>query len=272
MIKFISLASGSSGNCYYLELNGKGILIDAGINIRLIKTGLSNVGLHFENIMAVFVTHDHADHIKSLSSLGEKYHLPIYATKDTHVGINKNYCTSPKLVSCVRYVEKLVSTELFGFRLTPFEVPHDGSDNVGYFVEADGIRLCFVTDIGHITSVVTEYASRANYLVIESNYDKNMLEMGRYPAFLKARISSPTGHLCNSETARFLTEIVNPEMYHIWLCHLSADNNHPEIALKTIEMEFRKVGLIVGKDIEVTPLKRTTPSILYELEEKKCND
>ena len=264
MIKFISLASGSSGNCYYLGLNGKGILIDAGIHVRQIKSALSNVGISFESIMAVFVTHDHADHIKSLSSLGEKYNLPIYATRDTHAGINRNYCINPKLSTSVRYVEKLKTTELFGFSLTPFEVPHDGSDNVGYFVEADGKTFCFVTDIGHITPVVKDFGSKANYLIIEANYDRNMLDMGRYPAFLKARITSPVGHLCNSDTAQFLIDIVNPDLKHIWLCHLSADNNHPEIAYKTVQMALAQYGIIVDKDIKLTALKRTTPSELYE--------
>ena len=101
-LKFICLASGSSGNCFYLGTDNYGFLIDAGIPVRTIKAGLKEVGLDFERIMGVFVTHDHADHIKSLGTLGEKYNIPIYATCATHVGINKNYCMTQKLVSCMR--------------------------------------------------------------------------------------------------------------------------------------------------------------------------
>lgn len=264
-LRFISLASGSSGNCYYLAADDEGILIDAGIPARQIREHLSDVGVPFSTVKAVFVTHDHADHIKALGTLGNKFWLPIYATRRTHEGVNNNYCMSEKLGAISsKYIEKESPMELGPFRITAFEVPHDGTDNVGYFIEVDGRHFCFVTDLGHITDTVSSYIVRADYLIMEANYDEDMLRMGHYPQFLKDRITSQLGHLSNKETAEFLAKNITENMKHIWLCHLSGENNHPEIAYKAVEFSLRSVGIIPGKDVGLTALKRTTPSELYE--------
>ena len=265
-ILFISLASGSSGNCFYLGTDDFGILIDAGIPVRTIKGALKEVGLDFDRIMGVFVTHDHADHIKSLGTLGEKYNIPIYATKATHVGINKNYCMTQKLVSCMRYIEKEETIRFRDFNITAFEVPHDGNDNVGYCIETSAGTFCFITDIGHITAKVAEYIDKANYLILEANYDDEMLARGPYPQHLKDRIKGPNGHLSNKEAAKFLATNITEHLKYIWLCHLSRENNHPELAYKTVEWELRCSGLIPGKDVHLSALKRTTPSELFEFE------
>ena len=167
------------------------ILIDAGIPVKQIKGYLKDAGIPFERVMAVFVTHDHADHIKALGNLGEKCNIPVYATRETHEGINNNYCMTEKLSSCVHYVEKEVPFEFREFVITPFEVPHDGTDNVGYRVVVDGKVFCFVTDLGQITETASKYILQANYLIMEANYDEDMLRMGNYPQFLKDRITSP---------------------------------------------------------------------------------
>ncbi len=263
-IRFMSLSSGSSGNCYYLGTDENGILIDAGIPVKQIKSILKSVGVPFEKIMAVFVTHDHADHIKSLGNLGEKCFIPIYATKETHEGIRKNYCMTDKLHTSAHFVEKNYPIQFHEFLITPFEVSHDGTDNVGYHIEVGGKTFCFVTDLGQITEEVSSNISTAQYLVMEANYDEDMLRMGRYPKFLKDRITSPVGHLCNKTTALFLAENFPADLRYIWLCHLSGENNHPEIAYKTVEFELRNKGIIVGKDVQLCALKRTTPSDLYE--------
>ena len=129
-VRFISLASGSSGNCYYIGTEKYGILIDAGIAVRTIKKGLKEAGINMEMIRAVFVTHDHADHIKAVGGLGEKLNIPIYTTARIHEGINKSYCMTEKLHSSVRYLEKQQPMQLEDFRIESFEVPHDGTDNV----------------------------------------------------------------------------------------------------------------------------------------------
>ena len=266
-IRFLSLSSGSSGNCYYLGTVRFGILIDAGIGVRTIKKYLKEYGLALEHIRAVFVTHDHADHIKSVGTLGEKYGIPVYATPEIHVGINKNYCMTEKLSSAsVRYIYKDTPIQFEDFTITAFEVPHDGTDNVGYCIEADGQVFSFLTDLGEITPSAAHYINKANHLVIEANYDEEMLRMGSYPQHLKVRISGANGHMSNRATGEFLAENMNEHLKNIWLCHLSKDNNHPELALKTIEFILRGKGIIVGKDVQLAALKRLTPSEFYEFE------
>lgn len=265
-VKFISLASGSSGNCYYLGTETYGILIDAGIGIRTIKKTLKECGITLDSIRAVFITHDHADHIKAVGHLGEKLHIPVYTTALIHAGINRSYCMTEKLHSSVRYLEKQTPMMLEDFRIESFEVPHDGTDNVGYCIEVDGKVFSFLTDLGEITPTAAHYIRKANYLVIEANYDEEMLKMGPYPRHLKERIASNTGHMSNADTAEFLSENFSDHLHYIWLCHLSKDNNHPELAFKTIEWKLKNKGVIVGKDVQLLALKRNTPSEIYEFE------
>ena len=266
-VKFLSLASGSSGNCYYLGTDTYGILIDAGIGVRTIKKCLKEYGLALEKVRAVFVTHDHADHIKAVGTLGEKYGIPVYSTPEIHAGINKNYCMTEKLTSAsVRHIQKEVPVSLDDFAVTAFEVPHDGTDNVGYCVEVDGKVFSFLTDLGCITPTAANYICKAHYLIIEANYDEEMLKMGPYPAHLKERIAGANGHMSNRDTAHFLADNIHEGLKNIWLCHLSKDNNHPELAYKTVEFIFRGKGILVGKDVQLAALKRNTPSEYHEFE------
>lgn len=265
-IQFICLGSGSSGNCFYLGTPNCGLLIDAGIAARNIKKYLKEADIPIELLRGVLVTHDHADHIKALGSLGEKLHIPIYTTSLVHQGIARSYCMTERLLTSARTIEKEHPHQLGDFQIECFEVPHDGTDNVGYCIQAFGITFTFLTDLGEITSTAARYIDRANYLIIEANYDCDMLRMGPYPKHLKERIASSTGHLSNTATAHYLANHLQPHLRHIWLCHLSKDNNHPELAYKTVELALRDRGILVGKDVELTALKRTTPSPLYELE------
>ena len=265
-IRFMSIGSGSCGNCYYLGVGDYGILIDAGIPSKAIRTALKKEGIPFESICAMFVTHDHADHIKSLGVLSSKANIPVYATREVHKGITQNYCVSkPIEPQHVRFVEKEEPLTFRDFVITPFEVPHDGSDNVGYFIEVGNKKFCIATDLGEITQTVSYYVDQANYLVIESNYEEQMLAMGRYPEFLKVRVSGERGHLSNQATAKYLAAHFNEHLKYIWLCHLSEENNHPELAYKTMAMEFGDYGILIGKDVQLNVLKRTMPSPLYRL-------
>ena len=209
---------------------------------------------------------DHADHIKAVGGLGEKLNIPIYTTARIHEGINRSYCMTEKLYSSVRYLEKQQPMQLEDFHIESFEVPHDGTDNVGYCIEIGGKVFAFLTDLGEITPTAAEYIRKANYLILEANYDEEMLRMGTYPQYLKERITSRTGHMSNIATAEFLSENMTEHLQYIWLCHLSKDNNHPELAYKTVEWKLREKGIIVGKDVQLCALKRTTPSDLYEFE------
>lgn len=265
--RFISLASGSSGNCYYLGTEQQAVLIDAGISVRIIRKTLRDVGIGMETVMAVLVTHDHADHIKAVSGLGEKLNIPVYATRLVHQGISQSYCVPSKLTTSARYLEKHEPLRIGDLEIESFAVPHDGTDNVGYCIRIGSDKVfTFMTDLGYITPEAAQFACRANYLIIEANYDEEMLRTGRYPAYLKERIASRTGHLSNAATARFLADNYSPHLRNIWLCHLSKDNNHPQLAFKTVELALRNRGIVVGREVKLQALGRTTPSPLYEFE------
>ena len=139
------------------------------------------------------------------------------------------------------------------------------SGNVGYMIRHDGINFCLITDAGHVTDEMKTFIQKANYLIIEANHDEEMLKGGTYPEYLKTRVAGNNGHLSNSSCAEALAENASPELKHVWLCHLSEENNHPELARKTVEMVLRSHGIIAGKDFLLDVLKRNTPSELYDL-------
>ncbi|MDR0864056.1 MAG: MBL fold metallo-hydrolase [Candidatus Symbiothrix sp.] len=265
-LRFLSLGSGSSGNCYYLGTEEYGILLDAGINIRTIKKILKDNQVGLEQIMAVFITHDHTDHIKGVSSLGERHSIPVYATQLVHEGIDHNRYVSYKLHTSRRILEKEQPVIIRDFTVTAFDVPHDTNDCTGYYVQYKQHNCVLATDVGHINEAVGKYIRLANHLIIEANYDEEMLYTGNYPIFLKERISCGSGHLCNTETADFLAANFNSHLKNIWLCHLSGDNNHPELAYRTVETAFKQQGIRVGQDVNLVALERTVPSELYILE------
>jgi phosphoribosyl 1,2-cyclic phosphodiesterase len=266
MLKFISLGSGSSGNCYYLETAGDAMLIDAGVGIRTVKKYLHDYGLSISNVKQILVTHDHADHIKAVGMISNEYDIPVYATREVHAGIHRNYCVPKKIPgdNC-RVVEKDQRVKIGEFYVTPFAVPHDSSGNVGYRIEAGGVVFCLMTDVGHVTEQMRQFIGEANYLVIEANYDEEMLKTGPYPEHLKVRIMSGEGHMENSKCAVAIAENATERLKHVWLCHLSEENNHPELARKTVEQVLRSYGLVAGKDFLLDVLKRKTPSGVYEL-------
>ena len=266
MLRFISFGSGSSGNSYYLYTETDSILIDVGVGIRALKKHFHNYGLRFEDVHRIFITHDHADHVKSVGSLSTDYHLPVYATRKIHVGIERNYCVRKKIApNHVHVIEKGVPLNVGEFKVTPFGVPHDSTDNVGYFVECEGVTFCLITDVGHITEEMHDFIGRSNYLVIEANHSEEMLLQGHYPQYLKDRILGPNGHLSNVACGEALADYASPGLRHVWLCHLSEENNHPELARKTVEQILRSKGIVVGKDFELEVLRRKTPSEIYKL-------
>ncbi len=266
MIRFLCLGSGSSGNAYLLRTDTTTLLIDAGLSIKNIRKELSTRTFDVDAIDAVFVTHDHADHIKAVGNLAVDHQKPIYATHAVHEGINRNYCVTHKLTEVHRrYVKKGETVEVGDFRITPFDVPHDSTDCVGYTVEAHGVTFSLITDCGTVTPSVAAAINAANYLVIEANHDEQMLAYGHYPAYLKGRIRGDHGHLSNKQCAEALAQNATPALKQVWLCHLSQDNNHPELARKTVDQVLRQYGIVVGADFGLEVLKRRTPSDIYEL-------
>lgn len=261
MIEFLCLGSGSSGNSYLIKSAETSILIDAGLGIRSLKKSLKEYGFSLDNLDAVLITHDHADHIKAVGHLANDHNKPIYATELVHMGINRNYSITSKLTAAHQHLlNKGHQTTIGDLNITPFEVCHDSTDCVGYQIEHQDTTLCIITDCGHITEPVAQAIMVANYLVIEANHEESMLASGPYPAYLKGRILSPQGHLSNHQCAQALVEHATPRLKQVWLCHLSEENNHPELAKKTIAQILRENGIIAGKDFLLEVLKRKTPS------------
>ncbi len=267
MLKFISFGSGSSGNCYFLSSGTDGLVIDVGLGLRTLKKYFREYGLSLSSIHNIIVTHDHADHIKSVGTMSSEFNIPVYATRDVHTGIERNYCVSKK-VSRERkhYVEKGQPIKLGSFEVTPFGVPHDSADNVGYSIECEGVVFCIMTDVGIVTDEMKEKIREANYLVIEANYDEAMLESGPYPAYLKKRIASSSGHLSNADCAKALAENATGKLRKVWLCHLSEENNHPELARKTVETALHECLGDRQPMPELVVLKRKMPTGIFELE------
>ena len=267
MLKFISFGSGSSGNCYYFGTATDGLFVDIGVGLRTLKKHARDYGISLSSVRRILITHDHADHIKSVGAFCHEFNVPIYATEKVHQGIEHNYCVQRKLPKEQKlYLESGTTVRLGDFLVTPFSVPHDASENVGYKIEVGNLVFVIMTDAGSVTEEMKAIIAEANYLVIEANHDVEMLLGGPYPKYLKDRIVSPIGHLSNKDCGHVLAENVSERIKHVWLCHLSEENNHPELARKTVDAILRSYGIIPGKDMELEVLKRKMPSEVYELE------
>lgn len=266
MLHFISMGSGSSGNCYLLYTDSDALLIDAGIGVRALKKHLRDYGLSVSRINNILITHDHADHVKSVGSLSKDNQLRVYATRRVHAGISGNWCVKNKIAGSLAVViEKNEEFTLGDFKITPFEVPHDSFDNVGYKIEAEGVTFCLMTDVGIVTDEMKPFISAADYLVIEANHDTEMLRNGNYPQHLQDRILGPRGHLSNRDCGIAIAENASPRLKHVWLCHLSDENNHPELAKKTVEQVLASYGILAGVDFQVDVLKRKVPTGVFDL-------
>ena len=263
---FRCFASGSSGNCYYLGTPHTGLLIDAGISARTIQKHLREMGLDFHNIMGVLITHDHADHIRAVGTLGERIHIPIYTTREIHEGIDRNYGVQEKLRTSRRFFEKEQEWELFDFRINTFSVSHDSTDCLGYVIDYGNQRFMIATDCGEPNELMCQYIRTANHLVIEANHDEQMLLNGPYPTYLKERILSPKGHQSNRTCGKLLAENFHSGLRNVFLCHLSKENNDPEVALNTVCNCLEDKDIIPGQDLFVKPLARLEASPIYTLD------
>lgn len=270
MLHFVSFGSGSSGNCSLLYTDTEAIVIDAGVGVRTLKKYLKSYGLSLFCALGIIVTHDHADHVRSVGCLSNNYNLPVYATLGVHEGIGKNWSVRKKIVpELKRVIMKDTPFKIGSFEITPFGVPHDSTDCVGFAIKYENISFVIMTDVGHLTEDMKQYISQANYLVIEADYEKQMLEAGPYPQHLKDRIAGPFGHQSNSECAQALVECATPNLRHVWLCHLSDENNHPDLADKQVKQILRDHGIVAGKepgaDFDLDVLKRKSPSEIFDL-------
>lgn len=264
---FRSFASGSSGNCYYLGTSSWGILIDAGISARTIQKNLREMGLDYANIMGVLITHDHADHIRAVGTLGERIHLPIYSTRAIHDGIDRNYGVREKLRTSQRYIEKGEEWELNGMKINTFGISHDSTECIGYVIDFMEQRFMIATDCGYPNLTMESYINSANHIVIEANHDEALLLNGPYPTYLKERILSPKGHQSNNTCGNLLAKNWHSDMRNVFLCHLSHENNDPNVAMETIKEILLDEGIMPGEDLFIVPLERQKPSPVYVLNE-----
>lgn len=232
-------------------------MVDCGIGVRRFKKDMHEYGLKLGKVRGILITHDHADHIKNAGKISKEYNIPVYATALVHEGMDRNWQAAEKVPAEQRhYVEKGEPFEIGCFRITAFAIPHDASENVGYCIEVDDKRFTVMTDVGAATEEVQQYIGQSTHLIFEANYDDEMLRQGRYPEILKERIASGHGHLSNTKAATALAENFHADLKNVWLCHLSEENNHPELARKTVETVLRSYGIIAGVDFTLDVLRR----------------
>jgi len=283
-IKFISISSGSCGNCYFISLEDDGlqlggILIDAGVSLRRLKKELSLQGYSLDSVSAILVTHDHLDHIRHLGSLCKHLGRPVYTTPTLHHALQHHTFTEEWIDCCQKDLKEGEWNSIIGGRVSVkyFIVPHDATQTVGYALMIDGYSFVIMTDIGEMTDEALSYASSAQTVVIESNYDMQMLLSGPYTYQLKMRISKGSGHLCNDRCAEAIAGFIHDGLENIFLCHLSQNNNTPELAFlssaKVLEdcgyiRSYEKSSLFVKQDggkIALRVLPRERPSLLFTL-------
>jgi phosphoribosyl 1,2-cyclic phosphodiesterase len=262
-LNFCSLSSGSSGNCYYIGNEFHGILIDAGISATSIRKFLKNMNIPMDSIMGILITHNHIDHIRGLEVLARKNHIPAFTTKRIWESIISPHKNIPR--DCIREIPLQEIYNLANFDIEAFPVNHDAPETIGFQISAEGKKITIVTDLGHICETSAPYIKESNLLVIESNYDEQMLENGSYPYFLKERIRSDNGHLGNHQTSEFLADIFNDSINHICLAHLSKNNNTPEKALNTLHRTFLEKGISLGSQQQITILNRNVPNEIIRL-------
>ncbi len=234
-VKFLPVASSSKGNCTYIASNSAKILIDCGITAKKVTELLAEHEIDIRDINGIFVTHEHLDHIKGIGVLSRKYKIPIYATMKTWEAIKK--CSSIGNIDdrLINYIYKEENCIVDDILIMPFEISHDAVDPVGYNVYINNKKVSVCTDFGVVTDNLQEKLSNSNILLIESNHDVKMVETGSYPFLLKKRILGHRGHLSNVSCANLILSLKSDNIEHIYLGHLSDENNKPILALDTVK-------------------------------------
>ncbi len=265
-VVFKSFSSGSAGNCYYLgiDLDGRheGVLIDAGVSLRRLKKELACEGLDFKAFDAVLVTHDHMDHIRSLGSFCKHLGCPVWATKQLHGALSRHILTHEYISACRRILEPDTWTPIAGGLISVryFIVPHDATQTIGFAIKIGDHRYVHITDCGEMTEEAISFCAQADTVVLESNYDTQMLIYGPYTPELKARILNGKGHMSNDECAHAIESFLHPGLRNLFLCHLSENNNTPELAY-----DSAKKAIGSENNIRLQTLPRTSPSPLIIL-------
>lgn len=276
-LRFISFGSGSSGNCSYLGNNSGGLLIDAGVDNNFVTAELARNGIDMHTIEGILLTHDHGDHVRyAYALLRRNKHMRLFATPKAFNGILRRHSMSRRITDYHKPIYKEFPFKAAGMEITAFETSHDGTDNAGFFIDCGGIRFVVATDTGIITERADHYIRQASYLMLESNYDASMLRNGPYPAHLKARIASDTGHLDNVVSAQYMASVAaTGSLRKVFLCHLSHINNTPQLALGAARNALGERGIDMAPAnalpddprivVRVLPRRESSPmEVLYK--------
>ncbi len=259
-MRMATIASGSSGNCTYIGTRDTHILIDAGISLKRITEGLQKLDLTPDEIDAVFITHEHTDHISALPMIAKHFGLPVYATAGTAGGIRKADTAGVIDPSCIHVLDCTEEIRVGDLTVRPFPIPHDAAEPVAYRVEkrsADRTKsVAVATDLGCYDDRILSMLTGLDAMVLEANHDVRMLQVGPYPYRLKQRILSDSGHLSNDMAGELLCRILHDDLKAVLLGHLSDKNNLPELAYETVRVEVELSPLPYHGDdfaIEVAP-------------------
>lgn len=267
-ISFCSLGSGSKGNAVLVSGGGANILIDCGLSIKTLVMKLLQAGLNLTDIDAVLITHEHSDHIKSAAELSDGFGIPLYThkrtarvLKDRFTGITSGRAS---LNSAVVF-DNTSPFDIKGLTIEPFRNPHDAVFPLGYTFTESGNKAVYATDLGEITPSFLSAAEGAKLVMLESNYDFNMLINGRYPEFLKRRILSVRGHLSNEVCADTVAKLLNNGAEKFILGHISQENNLPELVFETVTDRLKSEGAEYGKDYKLAIATQSDASEILEI-------
>lgn len=262
MSLFYNLCSSSSGNATFVGDREGGLLFDAGVGIRNFSKWLMLQGLTPDCVEGIFLTHEHSDHVKGLSVIALRHGIPVYGSEDTiRCLLDTGRLTGEEEIHIIRR-----ETEIGGFLVTAAPTSHDSPGSVCYRVDTpDGKAIGICTDLGYVSPLVLDNISGVDHLLLESNYDEEMLKNGPYPYYLKKRIASRVGHLSNSQCAETIGRLIASGTRSFSLGHLSEHNNLPEIAYDTTCGYLSLLGLTEGKDYKLQVLPKVNAGKAVQL-------
>lgn len=264
-LMFSPLFSGSSGNAVYVGCDGEGILVDAGVSCARIVKELGVIGVKPESIKAILITHEHTDHTSAAGILSRKFDLPIYATYGTWSGMQDKI--GPVQEKNVRIIDANQDFFLGKINVCPFSIPHDASDPCGFSFLAGNLKASIATDIGCIRDGWMNAVEGSDILLLESNYDEDMLKAGKYPYQLKKRILGRSGHLSNDDAGKAAVQLIKRNVRNIILGHLSKENNFPELAYESVRLALTEAGCEIGRDVSLSIARRDGFSGLFSMKE-----
>ena len=236
-MELCTLASGSSGNAVFLGTDDSAILIDCGISGKRTEEALNTIGRTGRDLKAILLTHEHADHVQGLGVLARKLGIPVYTTEGTRRELRKMTSLGEIPEELFHVVQADVPVQAGGFNVLPFALSHDAAEPVGYRVEAGGRSAAVATDMSVYTEDTIRHLRGLDALLLEANHDIHMLEVGRYPYYLKRRILSEHGHLSNETAGQLLGGLLHDNIRHVFLGHLSHENNYEALAYETVSQE-----------------------------------